>query len=168
VHISGDLDVNGTKNFKIDHPLDPSGSYLKHAAVESSEVLNTYSGTVVLDEHGRATVPLADWFAEINTDPRYQLTAIGAAAPNLHISSEIDNNQFAIAGGSPGLKVSWMVITKRNDAYMQLHPFLVVEPKPGNEQGTYLCPECHGAPQSASTNDVLLAKIREQQPAVDD
>jgi trimeric autotransporter adhesin len=40
VHISGNLNVSGTKSFRIDHPLDPANKYFFHAALESSEVLS--------------------------------------------------------------------------------------------------------------------------------
>ena len=42
VSIFGDLLVTGTKNFRIDHPLDPENKYLLHAAIESSEVLRKH------------------------------------------------------------------------------------------------------------------------------
>src|SRR6185295_4934573 len=58
VLITGALNVTGTKNFKIDHPLDPENRYLLHAAIESSEVLNLYSGNVVTDANGEAVVTL--------------------------------------------------------------------------------------------------------------
>ena len=167
VHITGDLDVSGTKNFKIDHPFDPSGSYLVHAAVESSEVLNQYSGTIVLDENGRATIELDHWFSEINTDLRYQLTAVGAPAPNLHIAQEVVDNRFVVAGGSPGLKVSWQITARRNDAYMQQYPFRAEEPKTGIENGTYLCPECHDQPESASTHAAIEKSIEGRDQAND-
>ncbi|HPW54356.1 MAG: hypothetical protein KA072_01360 [Thermoanaerobaculaceae bacterium] len=122
VQIWGSLNVSGTKNFCIEHPLDP-GRVLVHAAVESSEVLNTYSGNVSLDREGGATVELPDWFAAINTDVRYQLTPIGAAAPELHVAEELRDNRFRIAGGLPGLKVSWQLTAVRSDRYMLEHPF---------------------------------------------
>ena len=50
------------KDFKIDHPLDPANKYLVHTSVESSEMMNIYSGNVVTDELGIATVTLPDWF----------------------------------------------------------------------------------------------------------
>src|ERR1044072_4499621 len=39
VEVQGNFNVTGggTKNFKIDHPLDPENKYLYHAAIESSE-----------------------------------------------------------------------------------------------------------------------------------
>ncbi len=160
--IDGTLDVGGTKNFKIDHPLDPTGSYLVHAAVESSEVLNQYSGTVVLDEGGKATVEFDLWFGEINTDFRYQLTAVGAAAPDLHVAQEIADNRFEIAGGPPGLKVSWQITARRNDGYMRHNPFQVEKPKIGIEVGTFLCPECHDEPESSSTRTAIVKSMRDR------
>ena len=156
------LDVTGTKNFRIDHPFDPAGSYLQHAAIESSEVLNVYSGTVLLDAAGRALVELPAWFGEVNRDPRYQLTAVGAPAPNLHVASGVTDNHFEIAGGPPGLEVSWQVTALRDDPYLRRHPFRVELPKGAREAGTYLCPECWGQPESASTDAALMPPRREE------
>lgn len=122
VQVNGNLNVTGTKNFYIEHPLDP-GRVLVHAAVESSEVLNVYSGNVRLDAEGTATVELPAWFEAINADVRYQLTAVGAAAPELHVAEEVAGNRFRIAGGKPGMKVSWQVTAVRSDAVMREHPF---------------------------------------------
>src|SRR5207244_887193 len=33
VQITGNFEASGTKNFKIDHPLDPENKYLNHAAI---------------------------------------------------------------------------------------------------------------------------------------
>ncbi|PWB74666.1 MAG: hypothetical protein C3F15_07525 [Holophagae bacterium] len=130
VEVNGDFQVSGgTKNFVIEHPLEP-GRVLVHAAVESSEVLNVYSGNVVLDRAGAAEVELPVWFEAINTDFRYQLTAVGAAAPGLHVAEEVAGNRFRIAGGPPGLKVSWEVTAVRNDRFMREHPFEVERDAP--------------------------------------
>jgi hypothetical protein len=94
--------VAGIKDFRIDHPLDPANKYLYHASVESSETMNIYTGNVTLDGSGAASVDLPAWFEALNGDYRYQLTAIGAAAPNLHIAQKVANHQFSIAGGAPG------------------------------------------------------------------
>jgi len=56
---------------------------------------------------GEALVTLPDWFEPLNTDFKYQLTAIGSAAPNLHVAKEYYDNHFKIGGGSPNTKVSW-------------------------------------------------------------
>jgi hypothetical protein len=94
----------GGGSFKIDRPLDPAHKYLYHSFVESPDMKNVYDGTVTLDPEGRATVGLPDWFETLNRDFRYQLTAIGAAAPDLHIAGEVRDGEFAIAGGRPGCR----------------------------------------------------------------
>ena len=153
VAVEGDLYVNkdffgfGTKNFRIDHPLDPTNKYLKHSVIESSEVLNQYSGNAVLDAKGEARVEFPAWFEAINIDFRYQLTAVGAPGPNLYVAEEVKNNAFEIAGGAPGMKVSWQVTARRNDPYMRVHPYVVEQDKPKNERGYYTDPSLYGAPK---------------------
>jgi hypothetical protein len=147
VSISGNLTVSGNKNFRIDHPLDPANKYLFHAAIESSEVLNLYSGNVVLDVSGEAVVQLPDWFEVINKDFRYQLTSIGAPGRDLYVAEEVSGGHFKIAGGRPGGKVSWQVSGVRNDAWEKAHP-MVVEADKGAKRGQYLTPELYGAPET--------------------
>jgi hypothetical protein len=148
----GNLTLNGTltaaaKNFKIDHPLDPKNKYLSHTSVESSEMMNIYTGNAILDNSGEVVVSLPKWFEALNTDVRYQLTAIGAPAPNLHIAQEVAHHQVSIAGGAPGMKVSWQVTGVRHDAYSMAHPLVVEARKPEKERGRYLHPDAYGKPR---------------------
>jgi hypothetical protein len=164
---NGNLSVSGaisagTKDFKIDHPLDPANKYLYHASVESSEMMNIYTGTVLMDLGGSAIVSLPDWFEAVNGDFRYQLTAIGAPAPNLHIAREISNHQFVIAGGQSGMKVSWQVTGVRHDAYAKAHPLRVSVRKPSAERGYYLHPELYGATIERSLASAHLAQVMQQ------
>jgi hypothetical protein len=164
---SGDLDVAGaiaagTKDFKIDHPPDPTNKYLYHSSVESSEMMNIYTGNAVLDSSGEAVVSLPNWFEAVNTDFRYQLTAVGAAAPNLHVAQEIANHQFQIAGGVPGMKVSWQVTGVRHDAYAKVHPLMVEVEKRERERGTYMPPEAFGKPRLTQEQMFLQQKLRQQ------
>jgi hypothetical protein len=131
-------------NFKIDHPLDPANKYLSHSFVESPDMMNIYNGNIVLDGSGEATVTMPDWFEALNKDFRYQLTAIGKPSPNLYIGREMSGNQFHIAGGTPGAKVSWTVTGIRHDAYADAHRIPVEEVKQGAERGKYLTPEVFG------------------------
>src|ERR1017187_4043997 len=85
--------------------------------------------------------------SDLNGDYRYQLTAIGAAAPNLHIAQEVANHQFSIAGGAPGMKVSWQVTGVRHDAFAQANPLVAEVEKPANERGFYLHPALYGQPE---------------------
>jgi trimeric autotransporter adhesin len=167
VYVSGNLNVSGTKSFRVDHPLDPANKYLYHAALESSEVLNLYSGNTVLDANGETNVQLPDWFEALNRDFRYQLTAIGAAAPNLHIAQEIQNRSFKIAGGPANTKVSWQVTGVRQDAWEKAHPMAVEVAKPARERGYYLNPELFGAPPERSMewarNPRLMKRLKDLQ-----
>ena len=123
VTIVGNLNVTGTKNFRFEHPADQN-KYLVHAAIESNEVLNQYSGNVTTDADGLANVTLPDYFHLISIDFRYQLTVIGATFARAIIFSEIDENkQFVIKTDEPNTKVSWQVTAKRNDQYMIDNPF---------------------------------------------
>jgi len=151
LHVIGKITA-GTKDFKIDHPLDPADKYLVHASIESSEMLNAYSGNIRLDERGEAVVRLPTWMEAENTDFRYQLTAIGAPARDLFVASEISDGRFRIAGGPPGTKVSWQVIGVRRDRWALAHPLRVEEPKPDKERGFYLHPELYGAPPEKQMN----------------
>jgi hypothetical protein len=149
VVIAGTLNAN-VKNFRIDHPLDPANKYLYHSSVESSEMIDIYTGNVTLDTNGEAWVKLPDWFEALNRDFRYQLTPIGRPGPGtlLYIAEEISGNQFKIAGGSPALKISWQVTAIRQDAYAKAHPTQVEVEKQGEERGKYIHPELFGQPET--------------------
>lgn len=110
----------GGGSFKIDHPLDPANKYLYHSFVESPDMMNIYNGVVTLDANGEAVVELPLYFETLNSDYRYQLTAIGAPAPNLYLAEEIYGNHFRIAGGKPGMKVSWQVTGIRQTRLQKL------------------------------------------------
>ena len=147
----GDVVVSGTLaksagSFKIDHPLDPSNKWLSHSFVESPDMMNIYNGTVTLNSQGGATVQMPEWFEALNKDFRYQLTAIGGPGPDLYISEEVMNNEFSIAGGKPGLKVSWQVTGIRKDAYAEKHRIKVEEDKNSAESGKFMHPELFGQP----------------------
>ena len=146
LHVLGTLTAT-TKLFQIDHPLDPANKYLSHACVESSEMKTIYDGIVILDDQGQSVVELPSWFEVLNTNCRYQLTPVGAPAPNLHVVEEISANRFKIAGGSAKLKVCWQVTGIRHDAFAQAQPLEVETDKAPEERGFFLHPEHHGHPQ---------------------
>jgi hypothetical protein len=139
IYLNGDVHVNGnlSKNsgsFRIDHPLDPENKYLYHSFVESPDMMNVYNGNAVLDAKGEAIVTLPKWFDALNRDFRYQLTSIGAFMP-IYVAQEITKNQFKIAGGKPGGKVSWQVTGIRQDKWANEHRIPVEEDKPASERG---------------------------------
>ncbi len=143
----------------IDHPLDPENAYLTHAVVASPEMLNVYTGTVILNEDGTAVVELPSWFEALNQDARYQLTAIGVPAPNLYIAQELRNSLFTIAGGKPGMKVSWMVTAVRYDPYAAAHRTPVEAVKPAHERGSYLHPEVYSQPATKSRQFAAVKRM---------
>jgi len=147
--LHGDLNAANVKS-KIDHPVDPANKYLTHSSVESPEMMNVYSGNAVLDDNGEAVVELPDYFEAFNTHFRYQLTPIGASAPNLYVAEKIKNNSFTIAGGKPNQEISWMVTGIRQDAYAKANPVEVEQEKLGEEKGKYLHPALFGEPVEKS------------------
>lgn len=154
VFSQGRIGASGTKSFVIDHPLEPANKLLLHYSSEAPEPLNTYSGTVVLDSAGRAVIQLPNYFESINTDYRYQLTAIGGAAPSLHVASEVQGNAFAVAGGAAGLKVSWEVTARRNDAFVRLKGSPRELLKAPGDRGKYLLPEAYGGGNAQRMNTI--------------
>ena len=147
VYSWGRFAATGTKSFQIDHPLRPETHYLNHFCTEGPEPMNAYSGVVTLDARGEAWVQLPDYFEAINRDPRYTLTPIGAAMPNLHVAVEIQGNRFKIAGGVPGKKVSWEVKAIRNDLWVQRYGYQTEQEKEDAIKGKYLSPELYGQPK---------------------
>jgi hypothetical protein len=150
-YFAGNVEVDGTvsavsKDFKMDHPLDPGNKYLVHSSVESSEMMNIYTGNVVTDDSGVAKVGLPDWFESLNTDFRYQLTVVGQFAQAI-IAKKIANKQFTIRTSVPNVEVSWQVTAVRQDAYAKAHPLVVEQEKPLAKRGYYLTPEAFGQPR---------------------
>jgi hypothetical protein len=135
---------------QIDHPQDPANKTLAHASVEAPEMLNVYRANVILDASGRTTVRLPRYFKALNADYSYQLTAIGAPAPDLHVARKVNGNRFSIAGGAPGQEVCWIVTGVRQDAWAKANPLRVERPKKRKDRGTYLNPKAHGQPRSAA------------------
>ena len=156
----------GFKSSKIDHPLDPANKYLVHASIESPDMKTVYDGVTVLDADGQAWVKLPAYVEALNGEFRYQLTCMGAFAP-VYVAQEISNNQFRIAGGNGGTKVSWQVTGTRHDAYAKAHPMMVESDKQGDERGHYLHPEEFGQPNELGVTTVHRAKMRPR-PASED
>jgi hypothetical protein len=144
VHVNGALSKS-SGSFKIDHPLDPENKYLYHSFVESPDMMNIYNGLVTLGEDGTAEIALPDWFEALNREFRYQLTCIGGFAP-VYVAEKVNGNRFKIAGGRPGLEVSWQLTGIRQDAFAEQNRIPVEELKPAEERGFYLHPEVFGKP----------------------
>jgi hypothetical protein len=165
VYVQGTLTAT-TKDFQIDHPLDPANKYLVHASVESSEMMNIYTGNVTTDSQGHATVQLPEWFEVLNTDFRYQLTVIGQFAQAI-IGRKIENNRFEIRTSAPNVEVSWQVTGVRQDAYAKAHPLVVEKEKDARLKGFYIHPELYGAPGEKqiewARHPQMMKRIKETQ-----
>jgi hypothetical protein len=145
VEIIGNLTVSGgSKQFVIDHPLDPERRLLTHAAVEAPSLKTFYDGIAEADDKGEAAVELPAWFGALNTGLCYQLTAIGAAAPGLHVAQEYDGTAFRIGGANARGRVSWQVTGVRRDASALAHPLKVEQEKAPDEQGRFVDPAAAG------------------------
>ena len=160
VEVTGSCCGAGAGSFRIDHPQDPANKYLYHSAVQSPDMLNVYRGHVTLGADGRAWVLMPTYFEAFNRDFDYQLTPIGAPAPDLHIAREIEGNRFEIAGGASGMKVSWQVTGTRHDPYADAHRIPVEQDKPAYDQGTYLHPTEWGQPRSQSVDHEAQQRMR--------
>ena len=159
--MDGDFGViNGSKNFIIDHPLDPANQNLQHNAVEGPGYYTFYHGNVVLDEKGEGWVQLPDYFEALNTEVSYNLTTVGGYSP-VYVAQEVQGNRFLVAGGKAGLKVSWQVTANRNDPYAQQHPYQAAVAKSAEERGHYYYPEGYGQPETMSVSRINA----DQQPA---
>ncbi|MEL7163602.1 MAG: hypothetical protein AAFN92_22785, partial [Bacteroidota bacterium] len=121
----------------------PANKILAHNAVESPDHVTYYDGTVRLRGDGTAVVTLPKYFEALNTDYNYQLTCVGGFA-QVYVATEIKNNQFAIAGGRAGMKVSWQVSARRNDPWARDHPYQAEEVKDAMDKGKYYYPEGYG------------------------
>ncbi|MDA3886755.1 MAG: hypothetical protein PF638_14280 [Candidatus Delongbacteria bacterium] len=154
----GDINVTGTvaksaDEVKIDHPLDPENKSLSHSTISSDQMTNLYHGNVILNNEGIAEVTLPDWFESINSDYRYQLTAIGAPGPNLYISKKVSGNSFEISGGTVDMEVSWQITAIRNDRFAQKNPLQVEKYKEVYEQGYYIHPAAYDLPEEKGIED---------------
>lgn len=170
-HFEGRVDIYGRTNvygtlyktsgaFRIDHPIDPENKYLQHSFVESPDMMNIYNGNVILDENGEAVVLMPDWFEPLNGDFRYQLTCIGGFEP-VYISEEMNNGKFSIAGGEPGLKVSWQVTGIRHDRWAEENRIPVEVDKEGKDRGRYLHPEVLGKSEEMRTDYEIRTEMSE-------
>ena len=154
-YFAGNTFTSGTHNaaasgIKIDDPADPANKYINQSNVVSADMMSIYNGNITLNGKGEAVVQLPAWFSSLNGDFRYQLTSVGAAAPNLFVAEKIKGNTFKISGGAPNSEVSWQVTGVRQDPYAVQNRTPVEQDKPAGERGTYINPGLYGKPDSDS------------------
>jgi hypothetical protein len=78
-------------------------------------IKDLYEGIATLDENGEATIELPSSVTTEHRSFTYQAKPIGAPMPNLFIKSELSNNRFVIAGGTPGGTISWQLVGTRKN-----------------------------------------------------
>lgn len=146
VSITGNISKGGG-TFKIDHPMDPENKYLYHSFVESPDMMNVYNGNIVTNEMGEAIVELPDYFQALNSDFRYQLTAIGTFAQVI-VKEKIENGKFVVASSEPNVEISWQVTGIRKDPYAIANRVVPEVEKADANKGKYLHPAAYGQPES--------------------
>ena len=146
-NITGNLTVSGSisgasKNFKIDHPLDPLNKTLTYTSVESPDMMNIYNGNITTDGRGEAIVTMPAYFEALNKDFRYQLTVIGTFAQAI-VFEKIKGNQFKIKTDKPNVEVSWQVTGIRHDKFAEDKQTQVEQEKTAADKGKCLyAPAC--------------------------
>ncbi|MEQ1932649.1 MAG: hypothetical protein ABL962_02040 [Fimbriimonadaceae bacterium] len=163
----GMLGASGAKPFRIDHPLDPENKYLLHYSSESPTPQNFYSGNVKTGRDGKAWVELPEYFAEINTDFKYQLTVVdeteSASFVMAKIGRKISNNRFHIMTSQPNVEVSWRVEATRNDLWMQRYGTRIEVDKTREERGFYQHPELYRqGPEKGINHKMEYSKSKAQ------
>jgi hypothetical protein len=71
-------------------------------------MMTIYTGNVITDAKGEATVQLPEWFVALNTDFRYQLTVIGEFRQAI-VGQKINHHKFTVRTSAPNVEVSWQV-----------------------------------------------------------
>nr|QNT35461.1 hypothetical protein EKMJPAOO_00011 [uncultured Methanosarcinales archaeon] len=117
----GDLSVSGTKNFLIDHPLDPEHKELIHSTLEGPEAGVFYRGEAQLS-NGEATVMLPDYFEALTRKedrtvlltPKFE----GDEQVSMLAASEVKDGKFRVRmidSKNPSQKFYWEVKAVRAD-----------------------------------------------------
>ena len=103
---------------------------------------------------------LPPYFEALNEDYRYQLTAIGAGAPDVHIKEKLVGGRFVIAGARASQEICWQVTGTRKDPYAKARGSVTERDKGPSEKGFYRHPEVYGLPDSMG----IFHKSRQRKP----
>ena len=159
--VAGDLNVTGaiyagTKDFVIDHPLDPANKLLTHSCVESPENLVIYRGKATLDANGEGLVELPSYFKALTREDGATISLTPVGRP-FQVGSEWQAGFISFkAYGNPNREVYWAVYADRDDPVSRRLARPVEEDK-GPEskicgRGELLYPEAYGYPESMGRN----------------
>ncbi|MEM1055428.1 MAG: hypothetical protein AAGI52_07865 [Bacteroidota bacterium] len=125
----------------LDDPTAPEARTLTLPAAISDERLVAFSGNVVTDASGSASVTLPAYAEALAGDFRYQLTAIGSFAQAI-VGEKMTGGRFTIRTSEPGVEVSWRVEGVRQDAWARTNAREAVAQKA--QPGRYVHPEAFG------------------------
>ena len=92
-------------------------------------------------------------------EKNYSLRFVGRADQPVSRDALL-GNRFTIAGGRPGLEVSWQITAVRADPQMRLQPFAAERDKPEPERGTYLQPVAWAQPRERGLRWTLEQRRR--------
>ena len=121
VNVSGSLSVSGSKNFVINHPLDPENKQLVHSTLEGPEIAVFYRGEAQL-QSGKAIIELPSYFEALtrkegrtvlltpkfdNSEPISSLAASSVADGKFQVR--------AVDGNNTSQKFYWEVKAIRAD-----------------------------------------------------
>lgn len=108
---AGTLDVVGSKNFRMPHPLKP-GHWLRHGSTESPVSGTEYTGKSTIGLNGSVDVELPVYFETLNKagNRTVQLTPVGE--PFGVGADEVIDGKFTVHG-APGREVFWLVKAER-------------------------------------------------------
>ncbi len=116
-----ELSISGSKNFMIDHPLDPENKQLVHSTLEGPEVGVYYRGEAQL-QNGQTEVVLPSYFEVLTRKENRTVLLTPKFDSNEPISnlaaSAVENGKFsarAIDSQNPSQKFFWEVKAVRAD-----------------------------------------------------
>ncbi|MCF8332494.1 MAG: hypothetical protein K9H84_08595, partial [Bacteroidales bacterium] len=167
----GDVYIGGTLSkssgsFLIDHPDDPLNKTLRHNFVESPENLCLYRGLVKIDQNGKGTFKLPDYFKSLTKEDEATVTLTAVGVPfDLGYEWNASFTEVTVYG-EPGRKASYIVMADRDDPVMKklYHP--VVEEKSEKsicKKGVLLDPEAYGYAEEYGANYQKEKEMRERE-----
>jgi hypothetical protein len=111
-----------------------------------------YRGTATLDEHGRATVELPDYFPALTDEQNatVHLTPVGEGTPGASYRWNDEHSAVTVFGAAHA-EVAYLVLAARDDPVIHQLDRPVEEEKGGDfERGQLLYPEAFGRPAERS------------------
>lgn len=122
--LNGEICINSSKTFVIDHPLKPETHYLVHACLEGPEAGVYYRGQVTIPAgEVSVTVSLPDYAVKLIKDATVQLTAIDHFEAVAVSPVDAATGKFAVKlkGVHPvDTQFYWHVTGKREDVAVEV------------------------------------------------